>query len=252
MKRRVLVVPAAGTGSRLGAARPKVLVEVAGRPMVDHLRDLYAPHVDGVVLVVAPGALAMVREHVAGWPLPVRLVVQDQPTGMLDAILLGARAVLPFAEMVWITWCDQVGVHPATIERLAAESTAPAGSALVLPTVVRPDPYIHLARRPDGTIEAVQQRREGDEMPPAGESDMGLFAVSARAVEQLPAFAAEVVPGHGTGERNFLPFIPWLAARGEPVVTFPARDALEAVGVNTPEDRQEVERYLESRTGDPA
>ena len=32
---RTLIVPAAGLGSRLGAARPKLLVRVAGTPMID-------------------------------------------------------------------------------------------------------------------------------------------------------------------------------------------------------------------------
>ena len=86
-------------------------------------------------------------------------------------------------------------------------------------------------------------------MPAEGESDMGLFALTRAAyLNDLPAYA--VAPGIGrvTGERNFLPFIPWLAAR-RAVMTFPAVDALEAVGVNTPDDLARVERYLGARTG---
>ena len=40
---RVLIVPAAGRGQRLGSSVPKVLVPVNGRPMLHHLLDLYAP-----------------------------------------------------------------------------------------------------------------------------------------------------------------------------------------------------------------
>ena len=54
------------------------------------------------------------------------------------------------------------------------------------------------------------------------------------------------MPGRGTGERNFLPFIPWLAGR-KPVVTFPCTDPMEALGINTPEDLQQVEAWLRSR-----
>ena len=50
----------------------------------------------------------------------------------------------------------------------------------------------------------------------------------------------------GTGERNFLPFIPWIAARA-PVVTFPCTDEREAIGVNTPEELALVEEYLKER-----
>jgi hypothetical protein len=50
-----------------------------------------------------------------------------------------------------------------------------------------------------------------------------------------------------TRERNFLPFIPWLA-RTHAVVTFPCEHPMEAIGVNTPEDLARVERYLQQRT----
>ena len=47
------------------------------------------------------------------------------------------------------------------------------------------------------------------------------------------AFAAFPELGASTGERNLLPFIPWIA-RTEDVVTFPCVDEIESVGVNTP------------------
>jgi len=95
----------------------------------------------------------------------------------------------------------------------------------------------------------VLHRREGDDMPARGESDMGLFALSADACfGMLPRYAKEVVAGAGTGERNFLPFIPWVARRGE-VITFPSEDPEEAIGVNTPEELSAVEAYLQRRDG---
>ena len=64
-----------------------------------------------------------VKRHVAARPDHDRIdcVVQASPTGMLDAILLA----MPIVERhgpasVWVTWCDQVAVHPRTIERLGA------------------------------------------------------------------------------------------------------------------------------------
>ena len=248
MTGRVLIVPAAGLGSRLGADLPKPLVAVAGEPMIDRVLRLYDGHVDAAVLVVHPRAEATMREHVGRSTRSVRLAVQDSPTGMLDAILLATPDVAFAApEAIWITWCDQVAVRPETVRRLAAEQAAQPAAALVMPTVQRADPYIHLARDASGRIVRVLHRREGDAMPARGESDMGLFALSAGAFfEMLPAYAAAVEAGASTGERNFLPFIAWAAARST-VVTFPAIDPMEAVGVNTPQELKQVEDYLATR-----
>jgi len=64
-------------------------------------------------------------------------------------------------------------------------------------------------------------------------------------------FATQFAPHfqlHAAGERNFLPFIPWIA-RTETVTTFAAHDPMEAVGVNTPDELVKVERYLASVPG---
>jgi bifunctional N-acetylglucosamine-1-phosphate-uridyltransferase/glucosamine-1-phosphate-acetyltransferase GlmU-like protein len=214
--------------------------------MIDRVIDLYRDYMAATVVIVAPAAADAVGKHVRG--APVDLAVQESPTGMLDAILLArAQVAASAAARVWVTWCDQVAIHPRTVARLAELSGAPPDAALVMPTVRRPAPYIHFARDGDGRIVRVLQRREGDAMPATGESDAGLFSLSREAyLDALPEFAATIRSGTGTGERNFLPFIPWVARRSH-VVTFDCVDSMEAIGVNTPEELRLVERYLAKR-----
>lgn len=249
MSTRLLVIPAAGLGSRLNAMVPKVLVPVDGVPMLDRLLAVYQDYVDRVVLILSPSFAATVQRHVEAVGAAGRIVCveQPQPTGMLDAILLATPpAVRAKPSSIWITWCDQVAVHPKTIEQLAARTLLADQDELVMPTVRQEHPYIHLERDGSGRIVRVLHRREGDAMPAVGESDMGLFALSPSAYfESLPAYGREVEIGRGTGERNFLPFIPWLA-RTETVTTFPAETQMEAIGINTPEDLVRVEAYLRS------
>lgn len=247
---RTLIVPAAGLGSRLGATLPKLLVPVAGVPMIDRLLAAYRDVVAAAVVVVHPSFEQDVRRHLAHAPVPVGVVVQPAPTGMLDAILLGRTAQDPSSRRpVWITWCDQVGVSAATIGALDRVTGGNPDAAIVMPTVWRDAPYIHLQRDSANRIVRVLHRREGDPMPDRGESDMGLFALSPEAYwTLLPEYAEEGQIGTATAERNFLPFIPWVARR-RAVVTFPATDPMEAVGVNTPEELREVETHLRAREG---
>lgn len=245
---RVLIIPAAGRGSRLGTSTPKALVPVNGRPMLDHLVTLYAPVVQRIVVVAHPSFSDEVRTWGRGHAI-VSVAEQAQPTGMLDAILAAAPDVREHRPTdVWITWADQIGVLPETLRRLAAAMADVPMPALALPTVQKPDPYIHFERDASGRISRLLQKREGDAMPPAGESDMGVFALSAEAFDRdLENYAARVTPGSGTGERNFVPFVPWIAQRAR-VVTVACTDPREAIGINTPDDLAAVEHWLRTWT----
>lgn len=247
---RVLVLPAAGTGSRLGSALPKVLHPVAGRPMLAHLAALHGPWIDRWHVVVRPADRDTVAAACAALGLDATVHEQPQPIGMLDAVLrpLDALRRDPPA-CVWITWCDQIGIRPETLARLAA---TPCGSretpTLTLPTCRRAEPYIHLDRDAAGRVYYVRHRREGDPMPVEGEGDAGLFALSAAAyLDELPRYAAAPdAAGATTGEHNFLPFLPWIERTGR-VDTFPCLDVEETIGVNTPADLAALEAYLARR-----
>lgn len=245
MSGRVLVIPAAGRGSRLGSDGPKVLAPVAGRPMLDWLLDLYLDRVETMTLVVQPAARDLIAGALRSRAPHAQVAVQETPTGMLDAVGIGIGATrMPAGARVWVTWCDQIAVLPATLDRLEREEPS---TAICVPTILQSPPYIHFQRDAEQRIVGVLQRRDGDLMPATGESDMGLFSLSADAArDRLPVFSANAAPSQNTGERNFLPFIPWLAAT-HVVRTFPASDPIEAVGINTPDDRARVEAFLASR-----
>jgi bifunctional UDP-N-acetylglucosamine pyrophosphorylase/glucosamine-1-phosphate N-acetyltransferase len=247
----VLIIPAAGAGSRLKSSIPKVLAPVNGRPMIDHLLALYRHAVGRFVLVLHPAAEEAVRDRCGALApdLDITYALQPEPTGMLDAILLAAPEV-PRGETrrIWITWCDQVGVHPDTIAALQRLSTDHPEAPVILPTARQEPPYIHLDRDGTGRIVAVRMRREGDDMPAVGESDMGLFSFSPEAYfGWLPRYGNEARLSTATRERNFIPFIPWLESRGQHVLTFPCTDPIEATGINTPEERRRLEEYLLQR-----
>jgi bifunctional UDP-N-acetylglucosamine pyrophosphorylase/glucosamine-1-phosphate N-acetyltransferase len=242
--KRLLIIPAAGRGSRLGSSMPKALVRVNGRPMLQRLIDVHRRTVDLIVVVIAPDAVGRFGEFRRSQDADLELIVQDRPTGMLDAIRLAepvAARLKP--ERVLVTWCDQIGVTPATISRLDARSRAADAPALVFPTFLVSRPYIHFDRDTNGRIVGVRQRREGDEMPETGETDMGLFDLSLHAYLSDLARFAQVSQPSATGERNFLPFIPWLSSQTA-VETITGNSAIEVLGVNTPDDLAAMAAHL--------
>ena len=233
--------------------------------MIEWLVDLYRPYVSRIVLVVSPdGAVRLKADptYVASGPgrtadvasgfsrtdVPIDLEIQQMPTGMLDAVLLAYDRVKQSpASRIWITWCDQIAIHPQTIARLSQLSAVHKEAPIVMPVAFRKNPYIHLERDSSSRIVRVLHRREGDAMPEVGESDAGLFSFSRDAfLVQLPEYAISLEKGTGTGERNLLPFIPWVSEIGD-VVVFPCVEAIESLGINTPDELKDVEQQLASR-----
>jgi bifunctional UDP-N-acetylglucosamine pyrophosphorylase/glucosamine-1-phosphate N-acetyltransferase len=244
----MLVIPAAGTGSRLGADMPKLLVPVNAKPMIEHLLSLYAGAADRVVVVVSPAARAQVQAALVNTRFEVSFAVQARPTGMLDAILLAAEVVKAAApRRVLVTWCDQIAVLPRTVADVVDAARGAPEPALVMPTCRGAHPYVHLVRDADGRIVRVLHRREGDDMPRVGESDAGVFDLSLDAYSRLlPQYAAAPEIGARTGERNFVPFVARVAAVDR-VVTIPCREPEEAIGINTPEELAMLEAHLRAR-----
>lgn len=248
--KRIMIVPAAGLGSRLQTKTPKILFPVNGRRMIDYLLDLYAPFVDRFVFVIHPVHLEAVTTHCERFDLPIEFEIQESPTGMLDAILIPQTRVREFLQdaddQVWITWCDQIAVHSQTVQRLAV--LAGERDGVVIPTVVKELPYIHWVRNGSNEIVGLLQQREGDAMPKRGEGDVGLFSLSRRAyLDLLPLFASEAGVGSMTEERNFLPFVVWLSGKAN-VTTFPAQNEIESIGINDQADVALVENYLNGKT----
>lgn len=245
---RLMIIPAAGLGTRLSPTIPKVLFPVNGTPMIDYLFKLYSEAVDCFILVLHPSFAPEVVRYCATYPLPIEYELQETPTGMLDAILLPTERVRRHRpRSVWITWCDQIAVRSQTVSKLVTLSEQDSQAALIFPTVLRTEPYIHITRDDQGEIIDILHKREGDVLPKVGESDMGLFSVSGEVYfELLSDFARDVAKGAITQERNFLSFIPWLRGRAK-VRTFPGRHETESVGINTVADLRLIENYLRTQ-----
>jgi len=237
------VIPAAGRGSRLGFHRPKILYPVAGRLILDWLLDFLRPNCSELIFVLSPDGAGDVSSELDGrLPGRYKVVIQDTPTGMGDAVALALPKVR--TPHVAIVWGDQVALRRRSVEACLRLQQGPLAPDMTCPTVMRDRPYIHFERDAQGRIAALLQLREGDAMPARGESDTGFFCfrtpVLTRLLEELRSVPTN---GRGTGEFNFLPVIP-LAARQGIVITPRLMRVEETVGVNSPEDAGELEDFL--------
>ena len=240
-----VVIPAAGKGTRLGYERPKVLYPVAGRMILEWLVDLFLPLVGGqIVFVVSPTGRQEVEQEARRLTDRVRIVVQETPTGMGDAVEVGLAAVTTLHTAV--AWGDQVALRRASVAAVMRIHAGPLAPAVTFPTVEREQPYIHFERDADGRISALRQAREGDPMPARGESDTGYFCFVTQTLRELLAESrSRGQRGAGTGEFNLLPVLV-AAARSRVVLTPQVMMREETVGINAAPDAAQVEAFLRS------
>jgi len=153
-----VVVLAAGAGTRMKSALPKVLHPLAGWPMVRHVLENAARLKPiRIVGVVAPGA-----KEVAMAFAPHPAVVQRKPRGTGDA----AKAALPALEghrgPVLVVFGDAPLITTSTLRRLVEECRKAKAAVGVLGFVAKdPTPYGRLIVN-DGMLERIVESKDTD------------------------------------------------------------------------------------------
>ncbi|MBM3651134.1 MAG: bifunctional UDP-N-acetylglucosamine diphosphorylase/glucosamine-1-phosphate N-acetyltransferase GlmU, partial [Alphaproteobacteria bacterium] len=154
-----VVVLAAGAGTRMKSALPKVLHALAGWPMVRHVletaRRLKPARIVGVV---APGARAVEAAFA-----PHRTAVQRRPLGTGHAAKTALGALAGHRGPVLVVFADAPLITTATMSRLVAACRQAKAAVGVLGFVSRdPTPYGRLIVR-DGLLEKIVESRDADE-----------------------------------------------------------------------------------------
>ena len=154
-----VVVLAAGAGTRMKSAQPKVLHPLAGWPMVRHVLDnarrLKPARIVGVV---APGA-----KDVAAAFTPHATVVQRKPLGTGHAAKAALAALEGHRGPVLVVYADAPLITTATLQRLVEACRKAHAAVGVLGFVAGdPTPYGRLIVR-NGMLERIVESRDADE-----------------------------------------------------------------------------------------
>ncbi|HKX09981.1 MAG TPA: bifunctional UDP-N-acetylglucosamine diphosphorylase/glucosamine-1-phosphate N-acetyltransferase GlmU [Stellaceae bacterium] len=158
MSALAVIVLAAGDGTRMKSARPKVLHEIAHRPMLRHVLDATAALQPERTLVVIGKDMAAVAAAAA----PAETVVQSPPLGTGHAVKVALEALGDFAGDVLVLVGDAALITAETLTSLIAERRrAPEAAVAVLGMrVSEPNAYGRLVIAADGSLEAIVETRD--------------------------------------------------------------------------------------------
>lgn len=112
------IVLAAGEGTRMRSARPKVLHDVAGQSLLSHvLAAVGAAGGSTVAVVVGPDADAVSAEAKRATP-SAQLFVQRERRGTAHAVLTAADALTLGADDILVIFGDTPLIRPQTLRRM--------------------------------------------------------------------------------------------------------------------------------------
>jgi bifunctional UDP-N-acetylglucosamine pyrophosphorylase/glucosamine-1-phosphate N-acetyltransferase len=229
MSAPVVVILAAGEGTRMRSATPKLLHPLCGLPMiawpVAAAREAGAGEV-----VVVDGPDRKLQQTLDG---NATIAVQETPKGTADAVKAAAAHIGPGSTVVVLAG-DVPLITPGTIKALT-DAHVRSGAAATIATMELDDPsgYGRIVRAPDGTVErVVETKAPGDATERElhiREVNTGIFAFDGGSLLQA---LDEVRADNAQGELYLPDVLPIIRRHERTVLAYELGDPTETLGIN--------------------
>jgi len=241
-----IVIMAAGKGTRLKSRRPKVLHQIGGRALVEHVIAAAAQVVEPKDIYVVIGheaeAVRAAVRHTG-----VRFVVQAEQRGTGHAIQTVKPEVEEYENLIVLSG-DAPMIRTETILRLRDFHLEQQAAMTVL-TTRPPDPtgYGRVVRKAAGKPEVIailEQKALKPEQLSAPEINSGIYAFRA---EPLFKHIGELSTDNAHGEYYLTDMAALLVKAKERVVALETADVHEVLGANTIAEMMELDAEMRMR-----
>jgi bifunctional UDP-N-acetylglucosamine pyrophosphorylase/glucosamine-1-phosphate N-acetyltransferase len=231
------IILAAGQGTRMKSALPKVLHPLAGRPLVHYpVQAALDAGCSLVVVVVGYGREEVSKYLAARFGDRVKTAVQEKQRGTGDAARAGLAAVPPAIERSLIFYGDVPLVSSSDLTAVLEGQGANDGTlSLATCTVAEPRGYGRVLRDGEGRVVAIREEKDlaSDAERAVREINPGIYAAS---VSLLREAVGALTPDNAQKELYLTDIVAHVVRKGGRVVACPA-GAEVLVGVN---DRQQL------------
>jgi bifunctional UDP-N-acetylglucosamine pyrophosphorylase/glucosamine-1-phosphate N-acetyltransferase len=241
---------AAGLGTRMKSATPKVLHEIGGRSLVGHAvvtaRALAPEH---LVVVIGNGR-ELVEEHLKTVDPEAKTAVQEQQLGTGDAVRCGLSAVPEdFDGSVIVTSGDVPLLEAETLHELIAEHDK-QGNAVTVLTARVPDPtgYGRIIPGDDGTVAAIVEHKDATpDQRQIDEINAGIYVFDAATLRDG---LSRLTTDNAQGELYLTDVLAIARNDGKRVGAHVTPDAMQTEGVNDRVQLAALRAELNRRTLD--
>jgi bifunctional UDP-N-acetylglucosamine pyrophosphorylase/glucosamine-1-phosphate N-acetyltransferase len=242
----VIVILAAGKGTRLKSSLAKVLHAAGGRPLVEQVVRCCAPLKPKRVVAVVGHQAEQVAAVVE--PLQAQTVLQQPQHGTGHAMLVAKRA-LGNAKIAIVLPGDAPLIRAETLKALLATHRTGNAAATILSAVLAdPGGYGRIVRKSETQVGAiVEESQLAPEQRELNEINSSIYCFT---LAKLWPALARVKPNNKHREIYLTDAIAELASKGETVLAQIAPDSREVLGCNTRADLAEVDRIFRERKRD--
>ncbi len=235
-----VVVLAAGAGTRMKSALPKVLHPLAGWPMLRHVLDNAGRlNPSRIVGVISPGADAVAKAFA-----PHPTVIQQQPLGTGDAAKAALGALKGHPGPVLVVFGDAPLVTAASMRRLVDACHRRAAAVGVLGFVARdPSPYGRLIVR-GGMLEKIVESKDANAAEKAIDfCNSGVMCLDGRLIGRL---LGAIGNDNSKGEFYLTDAVVIARAAGHRAIAVDGAEG-EFQGINSRAELAVAERALQQR-----
>ena len=241
-----VVIMAAGKGTRMKSALPKVLHRLGGRALLAHVIDCAAQLSARQAVVITGHGAAQVEAALSGSPSPLALqFVRQEPQLGTGHAVQQALPQLADDGVTLVLSGDVPLTEASTLQALLALS---GGRQLALLTLAMPDPtgYGRIVRdAPQGAVRAIVEHKDASEAErQIKEIYSGIMAVPTRL---LRAWLGRLDNQNAQGEYYLTDIVKFAVADGLAVAAHQISDAAQVAGVNSPVQLAELERVYQLR-----
>ncbi|MFJ8732490.1 bifunctional UDP-N-acetylglucosamine diphosphorylase/glucosamine-1-phosphate N-acetyltransferase GlmU [Streptomyces bauhiniae] len=243
-----VVVLAAGEGTRMKSATPKVLHQICGRSLVGHVLAASRALDPAELVVVVGHAREQVAAHLAEIDPEVRTAVQEQQNGTGHAVRMALEELGGPVDGTVVVVCGDTPLLTAdTLAALTGTHQAD-GNAVTVLTAEVPDAtgYGRIVRDgASGAVTAIVEHKDAtDEQRAIREINSGVFAFDGRLLADA---LKQVRTDNSQGEEYLTDVLGILRAAGHRVGASVAGDHREIAGINNRVQLSEARRTLNDR-----
>jgi bifunctional UDP-N-acetylglucosamine pyrophosphorylase/glucosamine-1-phosphate N-acetyltransferase len=224
----LVIVLAAGEGTRMKSTRPKVLHEIAGATLISHVLTATKELKPNELRVVVGAAADEVKLEINQIYPGAKTVLQEVRSGTGDAV----RRALTKSDSGKVLVCaaDTPLITTKTLAALVAAHSKSGAAATVLTTEV-PDPtgYGRIVRDAGKLTKIVEERDASESERELNEINTGVYIFE---IEKLFNSLAGLSNSNSQGEAYLTDVIAILKGKGESVATYEAHDFTEFLGIN--------------------